>query len=65
MQDGTHTSNTKLREYIDDDVKVGDTHGFPIAKIGNVSSMSDSKVLVIENLMQIQCESSEELLAWV
>ncbi|CAD7949699.1 unnamed protein product [Amoebophrya sp. A120] len=49
----------------DDDVKVGDLVSVPIADLGAITPIPDSNLLFIEDLLQLQCETVEELKAWV
>jgi hypothetical protein len=44
---------------------VGETRLVPIAELGEVEGNVKTKTLTIQGLMQVQCESVEELNAWV
>ena len=48
-----------------DEVEVGETRLVPIAELGEVEGNVKTKTLTIQGLMQVQCESVEELNAWV
>lgn len=48
-----------------DEVQVGDTHEIQICELGAVTTHMESGTLEIAKLMQIQCETTEELLAWM
>lgn len=49
----------------DDDVQVGDTHDVRIDSITDVTSVPASKIIIVEKVIQIHCESAEEMSAWV
>ena len=46
-------------------MKVGDTNALPIAELGKLTPIYETQVLVIDGLMQLQCESAGELNAWL